>query len=290
MIESLFKAIADQTLQPQHILFVDSSSTDDTLAQIKQHNFKYHVIPKAEFNHGTTRQLAVSLVDADIYIFMTQDAVLVTGNSFENLLVAFHDPKIGCAYGRQLPMQNANRLAQHVRLFNYPEISQVKSYADRERLGIKTCFCSDSFAAYRKEALLEVGGFPRNIIFGEDMYVAAKMLLKGWKVAYQADTTVYHSHNYTLGQEFKRYFDIGVFHTTNDWLIKAFGYPTNEGLKYVKSELLYCCKEKAYLSCFQSIITIFAKYFGYKFGKNYKLIPNFLRKKIGMHGGYWEGK
>ena len=83
---------------------------------------------------------------------------------------------------------------------------------------MKTAFNSNSFAAYRRKALKDVGGFPINTILSEDMYVTAKMLLKNWSVAYCADAKVYHSHNYTIWQEFKRYFDIGVFHAKEAWI------------------------------------------------------------------------
>ena len=43
---------------------------------------------------------------------------------------------------------------------------------------MKTAFNSNSFAAYRRKALKDVGGFPINTILSEDMYVTAKMLLK----------------------------------------------------------------------------------------------------------------
>ncbi|VCW13919.1 hypothetical protein BANRA_01245 [Escherichia coli] len=43
------------------------------------------------------------------------------------------------------------------------------------------------------------------------MYYTAKAILAGYKVAYVADAVVKHSHNYSPIDEFKRYFDIGVF-------------------------------------------------------------------------------
>jgi len=50
--------------------------------------------------------------------------------------------------------------------------------------GIKTAFLSNSFSAYRKKALQEIGWFKDNLILGEDTYAGAKLLLKGYKIAY----------------------------------------------------------------------------------------------------------
>lgn len=286
--EQQMAGFVKQTLQPTYKVIIDSASNDATVEKAKSYGFTCRVIEQTEFNHGATRQLAFELVDAEIYIFMTQDAILADKNSFTNLIAAFEDQQVGCAYGRQLPNRDASILAAHARTFNYPAESAIKTYSDRERLGIKTCFNSDSFAAYRKEALLAIGGFPHDIILGEDMYVAAKMLLQGWKVAYRADAAVYHSHNYSILQEFKRYFDIGVFHAMNLWLLQNFREPRGEGIKYVKSEFAYCWSHRAYFALLRSAMTVCAKYAGYKLGRHFFSIPLNLRKKLSMNNFYWK--
>jgi rhamnosyltransferase len=72
---------------------------------------------------------------------------------------------------------------------------------------------------------MAVAGFPEKLILGEDMVVAARMLQAGWSVAYVSDAQVYHSHGYTIAQEFKRYFDIGVMHQDQAWILQEFGKP-----------------------------------------------------------------
>lgn len=49
-------------------------------------------------------------------------------------------------------------------------------------------------------------------ILSKDTNVAAKMILVEYSIAYVAEAMVYHSHDYTILEEFKRYFDIGVFY------------------------------------------------------------------------------
>lgn len=289
-IEQQISALQQQSLQPGMILFVDTASTDGTQEVIKKYGFNCYGLKKTEFDHGATRQFAIGLVDAEIYIFMTQDAIPADDDAIKNLVAIFAtDAKVGCAYGRQLPFQNAAPLEAHARLFNYKAESSIFSYEDRKKYGIKTCFNSDSFAAYRKSVLAEVGGFPKKIIFGEDMYVAAKMLMQGWKVAYRAEAKVYHSHNYNFPQEFMRYFDIGVFHQDNLWILENFGTAHGEGLKYARSVISYCIAARAYLSLFKALGNLGAKFFGYKLGRNYKLLMPMLRKKFSKSpAAYWD--
>jgi rhamnosyltransferase len=283
----LLDTIQQQTVKPDHILVIDSSSSDETIEILKKRNIPYHTIKKSEFNHGTTRKYATSLVNADIYIFLTQDVRFANEYALQNILTAFTDEKVGCAYGRQLPNKDADILGAHLRLFAYPETSLIKTYEDRKHLGIHACANSDNFAAYTKEALNDIGGMPKNIIMAEDMYVAAKMLIHGWKVAYKADAIIYHSHNYTLTQEFRRYFDTGVFHAMNPWILETFNGRITDGIKYLQSSLRYCIKNHAYFTIPKAIISAFVQILGFYSGKCYKLIPYCIIKKISMYAFFW---
>ena len=240
-----------------------------------------------EFNHGGTRQKAAEACkNYSFLIYMTQDAILADENAIRYLLDTFSDPKVGCAYGRQLPHKDADIFAARARLFNYPPQSRVKSLADVKELGIKVSFISDSFAAYRRQALEGVGGFPVDIILGEDAYVASKMILAGWKVAYCAEAKVYHSHNYTMVQEFKRYFDTGVFHTRESWIRNSFGAAESEGIKLVISEI----KDNIIFRPWKIPNVIFRnsmKYLGYKLGTIEKYLPIPVKRKWSMMPFYW---
>ena len=203
----LAAAIASQTLQPDTFLVIDSGSDDGTVETFRRAGARIHSINGREFNHGGTRQVGVDMVsDADLIIFLTQDAVPADQHAFERLNEGFNDPGVGVAFGRQLPRLGAGHTEAHARLFNYPDASRVTTFGDRAAMGIKTVFLSNSFAAYRRTDLLAVGGFPSHLIMGEDTYVAAKMLLAGSNVAYCAEATVFHSHDYSLMEEFRRYF------------------------------------------------------------------------------------
>lgn len=280
------KALAAQNCTPTRTLIIDSSSTDDTAKLAVENGYEVITIARSEFNHGRTRQLVAENLDEEIIVFLTQDAVLCDPESLFHLLEAFSDVNVGCAYGRQLPRRSASFVEAHSRYFNYPEDGRIVALSDVPRLGIKAAFNSNSFAAYRKSALRQVGGFPENVILGEDMIVAARMLCAGWKVAYCADAKVFHSHAYTILQEFRRYFDTGVLHEQESWLLKELGNAEGEGVRYVRSELAFLnsrCK-----SCIPSaLIRTLMKYLGYRLGRNVRHIPLPLKSVCSMHKEYW---
>ncbi len=274
---------------PYDLFVVDSSSKDGTLELAQERVGNVKVIPSATFNHGGTRQIMVDLhAEYDVYIYLTQDACLADQFALQQILEPFSDPNVGAVCGRQLPHLDATPLAQHARLFNYPAHTQVKVLADVPKLGIKAAFMSNSFAAYRAAALKSVGGFPTHVIFAEDMYVAAKMLLAGWKVAYAGNAECRHSHNYTMIEEFRRYFDMGVFHAREPWVRQNFGSAGGEGLRYVKSELKFLGFKRIHLWP-SSIIRNGVKLIGYKLGQREAKLPVAWKRRLSLYRRYWDG-
>jgi rhamnosyltransferase len=226
--------------------------------------------------------------DADIIIFLTQDAFLADREALERLLRAFGDIEVGAAYGRQLPRAEAASVEAHARLFNYPQASRIKTAFDIPQLGIKTAFLSNSFAAYRRAALIEVGGFPDDVIVSEDLYVASKMILSGWKIAYCADACVFHSHDYGIFQEFRRYFDIGVFHGSESWIRRKFGLAEGEGKRFFLSEFRYVVKKGEIYLILPTLTRNLLKYFGYHLGMNYRRLPLTLAQRLSMNKKWWD--
>jgi len=168
-----------------------------------------------------------------------------------------------------------------------PPCPSIKSLADVARLGIKAAFISNSFAAYRRIALLDVAGFPSDVILGEDTIAAARMLGKGWKIAYCAEAICYHSHNYSIWEEFQRYFDIGVFHGREPWYMSFLGHAEGEGKKFVRSEMLYLLRRAPWLMP-SALVRTACKLFGYKLGQRERRIPLGVKRSLSMHRGFWK--
>jgi rhamnosyltransferase len=271
------------------VLILDSSSVDATPDLARAAGFRVHTIPREQFNHGGTRQLAAELLqDAEILVFMTQDAIIADPKAIERLVGAFEEPAVALAFGRQLPRPGAHPIEAHARLFNYPAQSSIRTLASRNQLGFKSIFVSNSFAAYLRKDLMKVGGFPDDVIFGEDTITAARLLLAGKKIAYVADAQVYHSHSYTWIQEFRRYFDIGVLHRRESWLRKEFGGTGGEGGRFVRSELRYLWSgnKKRYIP--SALIRTFLKLIGYKIGMSENRLSSTSKRRLSMHQAFWK--
>lgn len=281
-------AVKSQTFIPERMVVIDSSSTDSTPDLAKEAGMEVISIPSDQFSHGGTRQMAAEmLAEFDLILFLTQDAILSQEKSIERLVGCCCDPRVGAAYGRQLPREGAGCIEAHARLFNYPPSSHVRDLTDAPRVGIKASFISNSFSVWRRKALMEIGGFPRHTIQNEDAWAASKLLQTGWKIAYSAEAVVRHSHNYSYMQEFRRYFDIGVFHSRESWIRETFGEAGGEGLHYIRSEISYLARH-APLTIPSALLRDSLKLVGFKLGNHEALLPTRLKKQLSMNKRYWQ--
>lgn len=240
-----------------------------------------------EFDHGKTRNRGVKRSQADIFVCMTQDAVPADEHLVEELTDSLMQAdNIAVAYARQLPDENCGIIENYTRKFNYPEESRIKGKEDIPKLGIKTYFCSNVCAAYRRDVFDTLGGFVNKTVFNEDMIYAAKAVQAGYKIAYAAKARVIHSHNYTAAQQFHRNFDLGVSHAQYPDVFS--GVPAeSEGIKLVKDTVKYLAKKKPGL-IFRLFTQSAAKYAGYLMGKKYKKLPDWLVKKCSTSAYFWE--
>lgn len=238
--DSLLPALQQQSLQPDRFLVMVSQSDDASAERFRAAGAEIVTAERCEFYHGGTRQRVAEIhSDCDVLIYLMQDAIPASNESFARRVAAFDDPAIGVAYGKQLPRQNTTPISTHARRLNYPPTSCSMTFEHRYTLGFKTCFCSDSFTPHQCTALAQVGGFPNAAPVGEDVPVTAMMRREKWTKRYVAKAEVYHSHSYSKLVEFRRAFDIGAFHSSAQWLGESFCGAGGEGRKFVVSLLRY---------------------------------------------------
>ncbi|MCR5509885.1 MAG: glycosyltransferase [Lachnospiraceae bacterium] len=244
-------------------------------------------ISAEKFDHGGTRRAAVAGSHSEFFIMMTQDALPADEKLIEELIdPLILDRNIAVSYARQLPAPGASETERFVRSFNYPEKPQVKSAQDLNRLGVKTFFCSNVCAAYRRTDYDEAGGFVEKTIFNEDMILAASLIKMGRAISYSARARVYHSHNYNCRQQFKRNFDNAVSQAEHPEAFAGIS-SESEGKRLVAQCIAHLKKiHRSYLIP-GFILNCAARFLGFKLGKKYRLIPNGLRKRLTSQPGYW---
>ena len=273
---SLLSKLCEQTVKVNRVIIMNTDEelfgfTDEDL-----HPFEgiisLHHIKKSEFDHGNTRHLAMEMSDADICVLMTMDAMPVDNMLLERLIEPFANEKVAISYARQLAYESSSAAEKLIREFNYPDGDVVKSRIDVEKLGIKAYFCSNVCSAYRKSVYKELGGFIRKTIFNEDMIYAAKAVNSGYQIAYVSEARVYHSHDYTCMQQFRRNFDNGVSHAMNPDVFEGLSQD-GEGMRMVKSVVKGLNKQGKSLFVPAFICKTGFRFVGFKLGCRYEKLP-----------------
>lgn len=266
-IQNIINMLEKQTIKPDEIIIADSESDDKTV-EIAQKNKRIKIIhiKRKDFDHGGSRDLALRESVGDYVLFLTQDAEIGNETYIENIIKPFADEKVAMVCGRQIAKKDATSYERLIREFNYPSKRMVKTKDDIEKLGIKAYYMSDVCSAYRKDLYLKIGGFVHPIMTNEDMLIAANALKHGYKTAYEPDAYVFHSHNFTLKQEFKRNALVASFLQTYKAELGNVKV-TSEGMALVKYVTNGLFMEKKYVQFCKFGFICIAKYLGNKYGK-----------------------
>lgn len=290
---ALLEKLERQSLPPHRILLVNTERKywekfEAEFPVCEQYkNIEVRHISKAEFDHGRTRREAAERSSAEIFVMMTDDAVPADAFLLERLVKPLSEADVAVSYARQLARKDAGPVERFTRDFNYPAESRMKSKQDIPELGIKTYFCSNVCAAYRRDVYEKSGGFVSRAIFNEDMIYAATCIKAGYRISYTADAKVIHSHGYTNKEQFRRNFDLGVSQAEHPEVFE--GVPSeSEGVKLVLRTAAYLWKKGEGRLIFPMCVTSIYKFFGYKLGKNYKKLSFRRIMKYTMNKEYWK--
>lgn len=250
-----------------NITYVLTESADDTENILKEHNITYTLIKKNEFSHSLTREKVALNSESDIVVFITQDIEPANDNWLSNLIAPIIAGEAVACYSRQISKHN--NLEKYTREKNYPQNSFIVSKDDIAELGLKTFFFSDAASAIKTSIFKELNGYDgKDLPTNEDMYVAYKIIMAGYKIKYCADSVVYHSHKFTLQQLYRRYYKFGQFMAQNPQIYQLGTTKAGSGLaKYVLQRAL---RE-------------------FNLPVLFRFVPDMLARWLGMHNGRKKG-
>ena len=264
------QALYKQTHKIQEIIVIDSGSTDKTL-EIAEKFENVHIInikPKA-FDHGGTRDFALKNTTADYVWFLTQDAIPANSDCLKKLLQPFTDEKVAAVYSKQIAPSNCPRYEQFTRELNYPSKSVVRSLENVKINGVRAYYLSNTCSIYKKSIYESCGGFRYNLPTNEDMLMASTFFNNGYKVGYVAEAVVWHGHDTSFKQIYRRYFDIGAFFSMVEKEIQS-NSASKEGISFVFIIFKRLLSEKKLNQAIYFVWLCCARFLGYRMGSNYK--------------------
>lgn len=264
-IENLHRSLLKQkNVNINQILYILTESSDNTEELLKKNKLKYKKIKKSEFSHSKVREEAAFKSKAGIICFITQDIVIESELWLYHLIKHIEDGSCAAAYSRQI--SKYNNLEKYTREKNYPRVSRIVSKEDIEELGLKTFFFSDASSAINNNIFKELKGYDgKDLPISEDMYFAYKLIMNDYKISYEAESIVYHSHKFSLKQLYNRYKLTGEFFKENSYLDKYGTTKAGGGLaKYILKRAIQECNLKVLI---RFPFDMGARWFGMKAGK-----------------------
>lgn len=183
------------------ILSCDDASNDGTADCIQQFSeIRMQPRPEGAYVPGRTLNRAVQACHGEIIVFNNADAVPCGKDYLSELIAPFRDPDVVAVYGNQLCRTEASCLVRkdHERAFGNGILAA--------RWGI---FFSLASSAVRRQNLLQFP-FSEELQYSEDVEWAKRCRDRGEKIVYAATAQVRHSHNYTLPQLKKRFYNEGL--------------------------------------------------------------------------------
>lgn len=208
--------LKQENVKLNNIHYILTESSDNTERFLIDNKCDYKKISRKQFSHSLVREEAALASKADIVVFVTQDVIIERVDWLYNLTKDISN-EIVATYSRQL--SRYNNIEKYTREKNYPEKSNIVSKEDIKKLGLRTFFFSDASSAIKRDVFVKLNGYDnKNLPISEDMYIAYKIIMAGYKIKYCADSEVIHSHNFTLRQIYDRYRLTGKFFKENSYL------------------------------------------------------------------------
>ena len=195
-LEKLLQGIHRQNYHDWEIILVDSGSTDDTMGIASRYGARIFHIPQEEFTFGRSLNLGCQQAQGKYLLFASGHVWPVTNNWLHNMVKPFEEPAVAMVYGRQRGTDTSR-------------LSELKDLEDQfgptSHILVDEPKGNNGNAATRHDLWLDQP-FDESLPGLEDVDWARKAEKKGYRIYYAANAVVYHSHEETLGQVYRRYF------------------------------------------------------------------------------------
>jgi rhamnosyltransferase len=212
-LRQLFAAIASQRTDFQtEVVAVDSASSDGTTDFLAARVTQLIQIDPRSFDHGTTRNLAVSKTRGTFVVLMVQDAVPVDDRWLAALVDPLRrDPRLAATFARQVPTEDASPLTRHYLarwIAAGPDPRAVFVHSETEFAALspierfERSVLDNVCAAIRRSVWTAIPF--RSTPIAEDVEWGREALLAGHGLAYVPDAIVEHSHDRSAWYELKR--------------------------------------------------------------------------------------
>ncbi|MBK3398719.1 glycosyltransferase [Methylobacterium ajmalii] len=198
------------------VLVVDSGSRDQTCDLVRRYadrGIRLETIPNSEFQHGRTRNYAISQTEGEYVAVLTQDARPKDEHWLANLIGGFAmGPRVAGVIGRHEAYPEHDPFTRRDMKEHFDQLALISPVVDLD-IGLPSwihpgsvawwatlMFYSDNNSAMARAVWQEIP-YPE-VEWGEDQVWAFEMLKLGFQKAYVDSAVVYHSHDFPTERQF----------------------------------------------------------------------------------------
>jgi len=240
-----------------------------------------------------------SKAQGEYLVYICQDVIPTNENWLRNMIEPFEkDPQVAGVFGRQSPRKDCDPF-QRKSLDEFMDsfgkeltVYQLKSNDKEKEFEANKhvfSFFSSANSAIRKSVWEKIP-YRHVVALGEDQFWAKDILFAGYKKAYQPSANVYHSHNFGVWGQFKRWFDEFYHHkmvqnyvgVSSPWKILplALRLWLND-VRYIKNQKEYNFGQKIYWMMWIFFMDL-ARFMSEYLGARYEKLPKWLQNKFSM--------
>jgi rhamnosyltransferase len=288
-IADLLDSIFSQSFEGEIEVLVMDSSDDRTpeIAEMYSQNHDVRIVrvEPEDYNYGGTRNLGASMTSGDVLVFISADVDVRDKNWLTKLVRNLEDPLVAGVFGRQIPKEDASPMEEFFIRCTYPDRGRVFWLKGSKK--IADLFFSNTNSAIKREVWEKIP-LPE-MLKSEDQEWAKRALLADYKILYEPEAIVYHSHCYTLKEVFKEYFDSGATlpYVYSDDRVRPPSFFLR-GVDYEVKQLKYFLERGYFKHIPYSLVYDSMKFLGYFLGTKYKYMPTWMRKALCKKSNHWD--
>ena len=175
------KAIKSQSIIPNEIVVIDNLSEDSTITLAKEFGAT-KILDIEDYSPGRALNLGMARTTSEFVVFLSAHCVPCDEFWLENLISPFHNDQIAATYGRQLPLPFSSDTDKSDLYTVFRSESQIQSIDG---------FMNNANSAIRRSCWQQVK-FDISVTNIEDRVWGKEIISKGFKIAYVADSSVFH--------------------------------------------------------------------------------------------------
>ncbi len=201
-LERIYSQKIDKTFE---IIIVDSGSTDNTIEVAKKFGSKILKIPPQKFTYPYALNFGTNNAKGKLIVYLSAHCPAVNDYWLYYLTKHFSDPDVVGVFGREIPIKCLNPVYEYSQIY---EIFPSDGNTFILFSNANSCIRKDVWKKYKFDE--RVSKRHGKFLIGEDQLWANTVKEKGYKIIYEPQSVVYHSHKFSL-KELSRVYSGGYF-------------------------------------------------------------------------------